>query len=70
MMILFHILEEILIIIQKKRAQVWQELAYRLMPLQKRLRSWIGDFALIPSQSFYSRVHKFHIKIGTNVNGV
>ena len=54
----------------EKGAQVWQELANRLMPLQKRLRSWIGDFALIPSQSFYSRVHKFHIKIGTNVNGV
>lgn len=54
----------------EKGAQVWQELASRLMPLQKRLRSWMGDFALIPSQSFYSRVHKFHIKIGTNVNGV
>ena len=63
MMILFHILEEILIIIQKKGHKYG-------MPLQKRLRSWIGDFALIPSQSFYSRVHKFHIKIGTNVNGV
>ncbi len=54
----------------KKAAQVWQELASRLMPLQKRLKSWMNDFALIPSQSFYSRVHKFHIKIGTNINGV
>ncbi len=54
----------------EKGAQVWQELAKRLVPLQKRLRSWVSDFSLIPSQSFYSRVHKFHIKIGTNVNGV
>ena len=53
-----------------KGAQVWQELAGRLIPIQRRLKSWTGDFALIPSQSFYSRVHKFHIKIGTNASGV
>lgn len=53
-----------------KAACVWQELANRLMPLQKRLRDWMGKFSLQPSLLSYSRVHKFHVKIGTNVNGV
>lgn len=53
-----------------KAACVWQELANRLMPLQKRLRNWMGKFSLQPSLLSYSRVHKFHVKIGTNVNGV
>lgn len=55
---------------ESKAACVWQELANRLMPLQKRLRSWMGEFSLQPSLLSYSRVHKFHIKIGTNANGV
>ena len=54
----------------EKGSAVWQELATRLMPVQKNLRSWIGEFSLIPSHSFYSRVHKFHIKVGTDVEGV
>lgn len=53
-----------------KAACVWQELANRLIPLQKRLRNWMGKFSLQPSLLSYSRVHKFHVKIGTNVNGV
>lgn len=53
-----------------KAVCVWQELANRLIPLQKRLRNWMGKFSLQPSLLSYSRVHKFHVKIGTNVNGV
>lgn len=55
---------------EEKGAAVWQQLANRLLPVQKNLKSWINDFALIPSHSFYSRVHKFHIKIGTDIKGV
>lgn len=54
----------------EKGAAVWQELAARLLPVQKNLRSWIKEFSLIPSHSFYSRVHKFHIKVGTDVEGI
>ena len=54
----------------EKAACVWQELANRLIPLQERLRNWMGKFSLQPSLLSYSRVHKFHVKIGTNVNGV
>lgn len=55
---------------EEKALAVWQELASRIIPVQRQLRSWIDEFSLVPSQSFYSRVHKFHVKIGTNVNGI
>lgn len=55
---------------EEKAANVWQELCNRLTPVQGRLRSWIGSFSLIPSHSFYSRVHKFHVKVMTDNGGV
>ena len=55
---------------EEKGKTVWKELVARIPLLQDELRSWIYSFALIPSHSFYSRVHKFHIKIGTDVEGV
>lgn len=42
---------------EQKASDVWQELCNRLTPVQKRLRDWISSFTLIPSHSFYSRVH-------------
>ena len=55
---------------EEKASEVWQELCNRLMPVVNRMKSWIGDFTLIPSHSFYSRVHKFHIKLMTDQGGV
>lgn len=54
---------------EQKAADVWQELCNRLTPVQKRLRDWVGSFTLIPSHSFYSRVHKFHVKVMTDSEG-
>jgi hypothetical protein len=54
----------------KKASNVWQELCNRLYPITQSLGSWINDFALVPSHSFYSRVHKFHIKVMTDTKGV
>lgn len=54
---------------EQKAADVWQELCNRLTPVQKRLRDWISSFTLIPSHSFYSRVHKFHVKVMTDTEG-
>lgn len=54
---------------EQKASDVWQELCNRLTPVQKRLRDWIRSFTLIPSHSFYSRVHKFHVKVMTDEEG-
>lgn len=54
----------------QKASDVWQELCNRLTPVQNRLRGWISSFTLIPSHSFYSRVHKFHVKVMTDAEGV
>lgn len=54
---------------EEKASEVWQELCNRLMPVVNRMKGWICDFTLIPSHSFYSRVHKFHIKLMTDQGG-
>jgi hypothetical protein len=54
---------------EQKASDVWQELCNRLKPVQNRLREWISSFTLIPSHSFYSRVHKFHVKVMTDTEG-
>lgn len=54
---------------EQKASDVWQELCNRLTPVQNRLREWISSFTLIPSHSFYSRVHKFHVKVMTDSEG-
>lgn len=54
---------------RQKADNVWQELVNRISPLQERMRRWIGDFTMIPSHSFYSRVHKFHVKLTTDKDG-
>lgn len=54
---------------EQKASDVWQELCNRLTPVQNRLRDWISSFTLIPSHSFYSRVHKFHVKVMTDADG-
>lgn len=54
---------------EQKASDVWQELCNRLTPVQTRLRDWISSFTLIPSHSFYSRVHKFHVKVMTDEEG-
>lgn len=53
----------------QKASDVWQELCSRLTPVRNRLRAWISSFTLIPSHSFYSRVHKFHVKVMTDEEG-
>ena len=57
-------------VFEEKAANVWQELCNRIRPVSRGLKAWIGDFTLIPSHSFYSRVHKFHIKVMTDQGGV
>lgn len=57
-------------IFEEKAGNVWQELCNRIRPVSQGLKTWIGDFTLIPSHSFYSRVHKFHIKVMTDQGGV
>lgn len=54
---------------EQKASDVWQELCNRLTPVQNRLREWISSYTLIPSHSFYSRVHKFHVKVMTDAEG-
>lgn len=54
---------------QQRADNVWQELVNRIPPIKKRMERWIGDFTMIPSHSFYSRVHKFHIKLTTDEEG-
>ena len=54
---------------QQRADNVWQELVNRIPPIKKRMERWIGDFTMIPSHSFYSRVHKFHIKLTTDKEG-
>lgn len=49
---------------------VWQELCNRITPVKNRLITWIGDFIQIPNHSFYSRVHKFHVKVMTDAPGI
>lgn len=56
---------------QEKSEFVFRELFNRIHPVQNNLRRWmIDDFSLIPSHSFYSRVHKFYVKILTDESGV
>ena len=57
-------------VFEEKAGNVWQELCNRIRPVSQGLKTWIGDFTLIPSHSFYSRVHKFHIKVMTDQGGV
>ncbi|MBR5146043.1 MAG: GTPase domain-containing protein [Bacteroidales bacterium] len=54
----------------QKASNVWQELCNRIMPVSHRLKTWIKEFSQIPSHSFYSRVHKFHVKLMTDYGGV
>lgn len=54
---------------EQKASNVWQELCNRLMPISSRMKLWFNDFTKIPSHSFYSRVHKFHIKLMTDEGG-
>lgn len=55
---------------EENAEEVWQELCNRLTPVAQRLKNWIHDFSLIPSHSFYTRVHKFHIKVSTDEGGI
>ena len=55
---------------EDQASEVWGELYNRIAPIQKRLKEWIASFTLIPSHSFYSRVHKFYIKVLTDKDGV
>lgn len=48
---------------------IWEELYNRVNILKPRLKSWIADFTAIPNHSFYSRVHKFHLKLITDKAG-
>ncbi len=54
---------------EDKASDVWQELCNRITPVSRRMKAWIDDFTLIPSHSFYSRVHKFHVKMMTDNGG-
>lgn len=49
---------------------VWQALRKRKDPVRKNLESWIDSFSTIPSHSFYSRVHKFHLKVLSDEKGL
>ncbi len=56
---------------QEKSESVWCALYNRIRPVQQNLRRlMIDEFTLIPSHSFYSRVHKFFAKILTDEGGV
>lgn len=48
---------------------IWEELYNRVNILKPRLKSWVADFTAVPSHSFYSRVHKFHLKLITDKAG-
>ena len=43
--------------------EIWEEIINRTTPLQKDMRLWRDSFSLIPSHSFYARVHKFRDKM-------
>lgn len=49
--------------VDEKTKAIWQEIFNRITPLQKDLRKWEDQFSLIPSHSFYARVHKIREKL-------
>jgi hypothetical protein len=55
---------------EQKASNVWQELCNRIMPISHGLKEWIIEFSLIPNHSFYTRVHKFHVKLMTDQGGI
>lgn len=49
--------------LEEQAEEIWAEIVNRITPIQNKLRLWRNDFALIPSHSFYARVHKFRDKM-------
>ncbi len=49
--------------LEEQAETIWGEMVSRITPIQNKMRLWRNDFALIPSHSFYARVHKFRDKM-------
>lgn len=49
--------------LEEQAEEIWAEIINRITPIQNKLRLWRNEFALIPSHSFYARVHKFRDKM-------
>lgn len=49
--------------VDEKADDIWQWIMNTVTGLQNSLRKWQNDFSLIPSHSFYARIHKFREKI-------
>jgi GTPase Era involved in 16S rRNA processing len=48
---------------------IFQEIFNRITHIQQKMREWIGDFSMIPSHSFYARVHKVREKLFLSPEG-
>ena len=48
---------------------IFHEIFNRITHIQERMRKWINDFAMIPSHSFYARVHKVREKLFLSTEG-
>ena len=55
--------------VDKQSNHIFQEIFNRITHIQENLRTWIDDFAMIPSHSFYARVHKVREKLFLSVEG-
>lgn len=49
--------------LEEQADEIWAKIVNRITPIQNELRKWRDDFSLIPSHSFYARVHKFRNKM-------
>ena len=48
---------------EERASQITNELFNRIGHIQLEVRKWINDFAMIPSHSFYARVHKVYERL-------
>lgn len=54
---------------EERSESIWNEICNRVPVLQSELRKWRNEFSLIPSHSFYARVHKVREKLILDSNG-
>lgn len=54
---------------EEQADHIYNEIYYRISPIQEQMRAWIDDFSMIPSHSFYARVDKVWEKLFHSEDG-
>lgn len=55
--------------VQEQANHIRQEIFNRIARIQEKMRTWTNDFAMIPSHSFFARVHKVREKLFLSPEG-